>query len=92
MPLVIGLIGATGGTGGAILQRALARGHAVRTLVRNPAKLKKQLGGDALPPGITIVEGEATSEDAVRALLLAEPPLDVLVLAVGSQVRGSKRG
>ncbi len=55
-PITIALLGATGGTGRQFLQKALAAGHPVRALVRQPGKLGVThahltvLPGDVLDP------------------------------------------
>lgn len=54
------LFGATGGTGQQVLAQALAQGHEVRALVRDPAKLAPQ-------PGCTPVVGTVLDPAAVRA-------------------------
>ncbi len=56
------VLGATGGTGRAIVQTALSHGHAVTALVR--AKSRASDLGD-----VRLVEGDATSTDAVTAAL-----------------------
>lgn len=62
----IALFGATGGTGRQILVQALASGHTLRVLVRDPAKIEARSGltilcGDVLDPEATgrCVEGSA---------------------------------
>lgn len=50
----IGVIGATGNAGSAIVEEASARGHEVIALVRDPAKAQELLGED-----ISIVERDA---------------------------------
>lgn len=77
----VALIGATGGSGSAILRHALERGHRVSALVRNPDKLRGLIGAE-IPAALAILRGDATSEADVRSLLLEGP--DVLVFAVGT--------
>ena len=54
----IALIGATGFVGAPVLDEALARGHEVVALVRDPAKL-------AARPGLTVVTADAYDAAAV---------------------------
>ena len=56
----IALIGATGFVGAAVLTEALARGHEVVALVRDPAKL-------AARPGLTAVKADAYDQASVAA-------------------------
>jgi hypothetical protein len=70
----VALLGATGMVGDFLLQEALARGHDVRALARNPAKLAHY------GSRITVIEGDARDPAAVSALL---DGADVVVSAVG---------
>jgi hypothetical protein len=54
----IALYGATGKAGRRILTELLTRGHQVTAIARNPGKLASQ-------PGLTIVEGDVSSVDAI---------------------------
>ncbi|WIV98186.1 NAD(P)-dependent oxidoreductase [Kinneretia aquatilis] len=56
----IALIGATGFVGSALLKELLARGHEVRALLRDPAKL-------AVQPGLEVHQADATEAEAVAA-------------------------
>lgn len=56
----IALIGATGFVGSALLKELLARGHSVRALLRDPAKLAAQ-------PGLELHQVDATQAEAVAA-------------------------
>ena len=56
----IALIGATGFVGSALLKELLARGHSVRALLRDPAKLAAQ-------PGLEVHQADATEAAAVAA-------------------------
>jgi putative NADH-flavin reductase len=47
--MLIALFGATGRVGGAFLEYALADGHTVRALVRDPAKLAPRAGVEVVP-------------------------------------------
>lgn len=63
-PLTIALLGATGRTGRRLVEYALAEGHAVRALARDPAAL------DALAhPRLTVHAGDALDPRAVDALV-----------------------
>jgi uncharacterized protein YbjT (DUF2867 family) len=67
------LYGATGRTGGLILDYALAQGYAVTALVRNPAKLTRR------SPHLTVVAGSPTNlADVCRALAGCEAVVSAL--------------
>ena len=69
------VLGATGGTGRAIVARALAAGHDVTAFVRAPARMNGA-------PRLTVVEGDATrAEDVARAV----PGHDAVVIALGER-------
>jgi len=55
----LSLFGATGRVGGRLLEYALAEGHTVRALVRDPAKLAPR-------PGLTVLAGDVLDSAAVR--------------------------
>jgi nucleoside-diphosphate-sugar epimerase len=59
------VLGATGGLGRNVVDAALARGHAVRALVRAPSKAK-------LPAAVTVVQGDATDVEKVKEACAAE--------------------
>jgi putative NADH-flavin reductase len=80
--LRIALLGATGGTGSAILRHAVARGHVVHALVRSEAKLAPLIPAGAAA-SVHARKGDATKEADVGDLLRDAAP-DVLVLAVGT--------
>src|SRR5919108_5367767 len=67
------IIGATGGTGRALLEQALARGHTVTVLVRNPKKVKTQHDRLTLMQGNVLdfdsVDRAAKGKDAVLSAL-----------------------
>jgi uncharacterized protein YbjT (DUF2867 family) len=72
----IALFGATGGTGREVLEQALAAGHEVRALARDPAKLAPKAGltvvtGDVLDQAATDRTVEGT--DAVICVLGTKP-------------------
>jgi dihydroflavonol-4-reductase len=54
--------GATGKVGGAVARAALARGHEVAALVRDPGK-----AGRILPPEVELLRGDATDPASVQA-------------------------
>ena len=60
----LALLGATGRTGRRILDYALADGHRVRALARDPAKL-----APFAHPALTVLPGDATDPAAVDALV-----------------------
>jgi putative NADH-flavin reductase len=68
------ILGATGGTGRALLGQARDRGHAVTAFVRSPEKLA------ALADGIAIRQGDPRNVDDLRAVL---PGHDAVVSALG---------
>lgn len=69
---VIAIFGASGRTGQRVVQAALAHGHTVRALVRDPARLTAQ-------PGVTLVAGDVlVAADVAEALQGAEGALSVL--------------
>lgn len=70
----LALLGATGGTGRAILDDALGRGHRVRALVREGSTLEPR-------PGLTIVRGDATDPGALYRLTRG---VDATVVALGA--------
>ncbi len=74
-PLKLFVLGATGGTGRALLQQARGRGHLVTAFVRSPEKLWP------LANGVTMVQGDPRDPDA---LLAAIPGHDAVVSAIGA--------
>jgi putative NADH-flavin reductase len=68
----LAVFGATGGTGKIIVEKALAAGHEVAALARNPA---------SLPAGVTAVQGDATDPAAVEKTLAGA---EVVLFAIGS--------
>jgi putative NADH-flavin reductase len=71
--MLVAVLGATGRTGREIVEAALARGHAVRALARDPAALPRR-------PEIEIVQGDAFDSGAIRALLSG---VDAAISAIG---------
>jgi len=69
------VLGATGPTGRRLVGQALAAGHEVTALVRNPAKMP------AADPRLTVVRGDATRIDDVGA---AARGADAVLVALGS--------
>jgi putative NADH-flavin reductase len=70
----IALIGATGFVGSALLKELLARGHEVRALLRDPAKLAPQPGLELHQADATQAEAVATAVQGVDAVLSAYNP------------------
>jgi putative NADH-flavin reductase len=68
------VLGATGGTGRALVEQAVERGHQVTALVRSPEKL-----GPARP-GVTVRKGDITN---VRELEATLPGHDAVLSALG---------
>lgn len=58
------ILGATGGTGLALVEQALRRGHAVTAFVRSPGKLGPPRGG------LTVVRGNPRNADELAEALL----------------------
>lgn len=77
----IALFGATGKTGRRVLDRALAAGHDVRALVRDPAKLTSS------DPRLTVITGDVLDADAVSRAVEGSD----VVLSLFGQVKGSPR-
>ncbi|QAY58973.1 SDR family oxidoreductase [Microbacterium protaetiae] len=77
--ITIALFGATGKTGKRVLQRALAAGHRVRVLVRDPAKLS--VTSDQL----TVIRGDVLDQASVDHTVAGADA----VLAVFGHVKGS---
>ncbi|THF54724.1 NAD(P)-dependent oxidoreductase [Ollibium composti] len=67
----IALIGASGFVGSALLKEAVARGHSVTAIVRNPGKI-------AEAKGVAVVQADVTDAAALAALLKGH---DVVVSA-----------
>ena len=74
----IALLGATGGTGQQLLTQAIAHGHLLTALVRDPSRLPAR-------PGLTTIRGDVLDLAAVTACVAGA---DAVVCALGSH--GSK--
>jgi putative NADH-flavin reductase len=74
VPMRLFIIGATGGTGRALLDQALGRGHQVTAFVRSPQKLA------APREGLTVRQGDPRS---VAELSAALPGHDAVLSALG---------
>lgn len=61
----ISVLGATGGLGRNVVDACLARGHSVRALVRNPSTAE-------LPSPVSVITGDATDVEKVKAACAAE--------------------
>jgi putative NADH-flavin reductase len=70
----IALFGATGGTGRQVLDQALAQGHLVSALVRDPAKLAER-------KGLTLVVGDVLDRDATTRCIQGT---DAVICVLGS--------
>jgi kynurenine 3-monooxygenase len=73
------ILGATGGIGGAALREALAAGHEVTALVRDPGKL------GAVPAGVQVEVGDARDPQAVAR---AAAGADGVISAIGGSSLG----
>lgn len=82
----IALFGATGKTGGRVLDRALATGHEVRALVRDPAKLDPAKL-DRAGPALTVIRGDVTDAASVAETVAGAD----VVLSLFGQVQGSPK-
>mmetsp|Transcript_39612 Transcript_39612/g.77457 ORF Transcript_39612/g.77457 Transcript_39612/m.77457 type:complete len:280 (-) Transcript_39612:270-1109(-) len=93
--LTVGLLGATGRTGGWVLEGCLEKGHKVFALVRNPDKLKAYTDSSPIfksdsgkKGSVNAVKGDATSAVGIKSLLEAAEmdgsSLDVIISTIGS--------
>jgi len=71
----LALLGATGGVGSEVLSQAIAAGHAVTAVVRNPSKL---------PADVDVVRQDLATPDA-DVLAAAMRDVDAVISAVGPQ-------
>lgn len=72
--MYIALFGATGGTGLQVLEQALAAGHRVTALVRDPTKLSAR-------PGLTLVSGDVLDQQATARCI---QNTDAVICVLGS--------
>lgn len=75
----VAIFGATGIVGSAITKEALAKGHDVTILTRNPQKVK--IADDRL----TVIEGNVTDRSTVRKVLTAQ---DAVIQSLGIGGKG----
>jgi putative NADH-flavin reductase len=68
------VLGATGGTGRALVEQGCQRGHRVTAFVRSPQKL------DPAGDGLTVIRGDPRNADELRAVL---PGHDAVLSALG---------
>jgi putative NADH-flavin reductase len=71
----IALFGVTGGTGRQVLEQALAAGHRVTALVRDPTKLGQANGG------LTVIEGNVLNRSDVARTVAGS---DAVICALGN--------
>ncbi|GGZ28251.1 NADH-flavin reductase [Streptomyces poonensis] len=74
------VFGATGGTGQHLLDQALAAGHHVTAVVRDPARLRR-----ADHPGLDVVTADAMDPEAIRESVAGR---DAVVSALGPRSKG----
>src|SRR5689334_10058504 len=80
--MVLFIVGATGGTGRALVAQAVARGHRVTAFVRSPGKL------GAPPTGVTVVQGDPRSAAELGAAMKG---CDVVISALGPPIPSLRR-
>jgi len=78
------IFGSTGGLGSECLQQALAAGHSVTVLVRNPQKLPAELRDK-----VTIVQGDALKLEEVRKAVPSGT--EAILFAIGVAEKSSPR-
>jgi putative NADH-flavin reductase len=76
MNLVI--LGATGGTGRALVEQALALGHTVTAFARNPAKVR------TTHPNLRVVQGDISNYESLEAAIRGH---DAVLSALGVRVK-----
>ncbi|WP_296703057.1 NAD(P)-dependent oxidoreductase [Thiocapsa sp. UBA6158] len=72
----IALFGATGGTGRQVLEQAVAAGHNVTLLVRDPAKIEAH-------SGVTLIHGDVLDQEATSRCVQGS---DAVICVLGSGV------
>lgn len=72
----IALFGATGGTGRQVLEQALAAGHSLTALVRDPSKIESR-------DGMTLIQGDVLDPDATSRCVQGS---DAVICVLGSGV------
>ena len=77
----VALLGATGGCGRHVLLQALARGHQVTALARDPSKLPSS---PASPHNLRIVQGDALNPVSVQQTIESA---DVVISCIGARSR-----
>ena len=75
----IGIFGATGGTGRFLVEQALASGHTITVLVRNPATFPMQ------HEHLTVLQGDVYDLSKVKATVVGQ---DVVLSALGTNQKG----
>ncbi|MCQ4162792.1 SDR family oxidoreductase [Roseomonas sp. GC11] len=78
-PKTVLVVGATGGIGSLAVEEAIAQGHAVRALVRDPRKAHR------LPADAQIMVGDVTKPETLREAVAG---VDAIVLTLGSDGLG----
>ena len=72
----IALFGATGGTGRQVLEQAVAAGHNVTALLRDPAKIEAR-------SGVTLIQGDVLDQEATSRCVQES---DAVICVLGSGV------
>ena len=72
------ILGATGGTGRALVEQALALGHTVTAFARNPAKVR------TTHPNLRVVQGDISNPESLEAAIRGQ---DAVLSALGVRVR-----
>ena len=81
----IAILGATGGTGRAVTELALAEGHEVTVLVRDPSRLA------LIHDHLTVIEGDALVAADVDAVIAGQESVFVSLGLSASGERGRSR-